>query len=474
MFFKLCSLAALSGVLSVAGNDPPPPKDALAAEQVPTVPTGNHDIDEFNGEHILLTRALMAPKNVADAFGRRIAKHYIAMQLTVANRHPEYQWLITDASIDLQRLIERMRINGACCDRADSLSALLGGKAPNPTVTGADLTVLRGVAEKGQNLDPRNLTLRILQGSGTVAAGLLGITTFGPSFAPSVASFNGPFISAFQRVFPDDTVNQLHRLNDSAYAANILVPKHQARAMVVFIPMSMLLSREEQKKFYDDPYSVYSPCTDLRLLDAMVNGHPIAQLDLAPSITSVEIPAPEAAKFGTDNFRVTGILNGRNLDKATLEISGAPEGLTLKTTGTPTAEQIWFELASPKPLPPNTPITFVLRKPGAAPRSWTATAAWVPQRPTIASGGLTPAAVAQGEKKTIDITGTGFLPGSTLEVDDRRGLTIGDVNYVSTTKLQVEISVDGDAAVGSRKLAVRTVGGVSGQVTLSITEKPKQ
>lgn len=463
MFSKIMLVAAVTlQLLSGFGGAEP-----TNGENGKTVPAGNAAIDKYNEDNIKVTRSLMSPKNVSDAFGRRIGKRYIALQITVANRNAEYQWLITDASVDMARIIGYM--GKSCAQRAQSLIELTA-KSANPTLTGADLTVLRGVAEKGQNYDPRNLSVRVLQGTGTIAAGLLGVTMFGPAFAPSVAAFNGPLITAVQRIFPDETINQMNRLNDSAYGANLLVPKQQSKVMVVFIPVATLLNSDEQKKFYADPNSVYSGCTDLRLLNATVNGHPIAQLDLTPSITNVEISATEAAKFGTDNFKVAGVLNGRNLDKATLELSGAPDGLTIKTTGTPSSEQIAFELASAKPLRPNLPVTLVLRKPDFPVRTWSISASWVPQRPTIASAGIAPASIKQGEKKTIEISGSGFLPDAQLDVE-KQGLTVGDVAYVSTSKLRVDIAVADSATAGSREISVRTVGGDSGKAALTIAAK---
>lgn len=64
-----------------------------------------------------------------------------------------------------------------------------------------DLKLLRGVAEKGYAMDPRNLTIRLLKGAGTIAGGIIGVATFGPAYAPSVAAFNGPFITAAERTF---------------------------------------------------------------------------------------------------------------------------------------------------------------------------------------------------------------------------------------------------------------------------------
>jgi hypothetical protein len=264
---------------------------AKAAAKVPSgpdqptapskLPDGNQAVDDMNGQYIKVWRAIMAPKNVADAFGRRIAKRYIAVQVSIANRNKDYQWLIQDASIDLRPLLLAANTRGAACEGqiASILDSLTKGF--DPKVSSADLTVLRGVAEKGQALDPRNVALRVLTGAGVIGAGLIGVTTFGPSFAPAVAAFNGPLISAFKEVFPDYTVEQLNRLNDSAYLANTIVGKQQAKVLVMFVPQSYFLTKSEQKDFYNNPEKVYG-CVDVRLLAANVDGNFVAAVSGTP------------------------------------------------------------------------------------------------------------------------------------------------------------------------------------------------
>jgi hypothetical protein len=321
-------------------------------------------------------------------------------------------------------------------------------------------------------MDPRNLTFRLLQGSGTIAAGLLGVTTFGSSFAPAVAVFNGPLLTAYQATFPDQTVNQLNRLNDSTYTANTIVPKQQAKVLVVFIPMAMLLTKEQQKRYYSDPNSVFSnPCTDLRLLDASVNGHFVTQLDVSPVITSVSITADEAAKFATDNFKVAGVIAGRFLDSAALTLTGAPAGLTIALSGTATTDRMNFELASVKPIPPNTPVTVTVIKTGLSPSNFTITTAYAAARPTIAASGLAPASITQGDSKTVVISGTGFTPQSRISFTESKGLTVGDPEYGSTSKLSVSIGVAADAVEGPREFVIETLGGTTGKSTLTITKK---
>jgi len=202
----------------------------------------NTAVDAKNKDYIRLWRSIMAPKDVADAFGHRIATHYIAMQITIANRNKDYQWLIQKAAIDVGRLVKYQQGRKECAANTALLFSALEAEAQskNPAgdymqVSSADLTVLRGTAEKGQSLDPRNLAVRSLTGAGVIAAGLIGVTSFGHSYAPAVAAFNGPFLTAVQQIFPDYTVGQMNRLNDSAFLTNTVVGKQQARVVVILV-----------------------------------------------------------------------------------------------------------------------------------------------------------------------------------------------------------------------------------------------
>ena len=437
-------------------------------------PAKNKDVDKFNADYLLLARTLMSPKSVSDAFGKRIGKRYIALQITVVNRNPDYQWLISDGAVNLGKLLAYMNVNSACRDRAQSLMMLtqqVSTSAGNTTLTSSDLTVLRGVAEKGQLLDSRNFALRSLRGSGTIAAGLLGVTTFGPAFAPAVAAFNGPLISAYETIFPDQTVNQINRLNDSAYAANTVVGKQQARVLVVFIPASHLLDKTEEKKFFKDPNSVYSGCVDLRLLDAAVDGHFITKLDVSPSITSVSIAPAESAKFASDNFKVAGVIVGQFLDGAALSLVSPPPGLSISMSGEASETRIHFELASLEPLAPNSIVSIQAKKDNLPATTFSLPANFSPSRPAIAAGGVKESKIKQGESKRVIITGSGFLPGATLDFADRKGLGLGDLTYISNSELRVDIRADLTAAEGPREFVVRTVGGASGIASITVEKK---
>jgi hypothetical protein len=105
-------------------------------------------------------RLFMAPKNTSDDFGYRLGRRFFVYQVTIENQSTDHQFLLHDVSIDLSTLF----------------SAQPGTYLY--TASSQDLTLLRGIPEKGQDLDKRNLTLHILQGVGSVAGAVSGLTSF--------------------------------------------------------------------------------------------------------------------------------------------------------------------------------------------------------------------------------------------------------------------------------------------------------
>ena len=447
----------------------------------------NAAVDKMNGDYIRLWRSIMAPKDVADAFGHRIASHYIAMQITIANRNKDYQWLIQNAAVDVRRLLTQETERTGCEQNAKLLLQALereftqgNGQAVSPLmkppapvndatrVSSADLTVLRGVAEKGQSLDPRNLAVRSLTGVGVIAAGLTGVMRLGHSYAPGVAAFNGPFLTAVQEVLPDYTVNQLNRLNDSAFLANTVVGKQQAKVIVIFIPQSDLLTSNQQKAYYKNPESVYG-CPDLRMLEANVDGNFIANVTGAPIATGVNIDSSEASKFQQDNFSVRGSVIGNFFANATIDLVSPPKGLSIKLDGAPTDTAINFILSGVTPIPSNTVVEFAIKGAAGDPTHVTYRVNYTAVKPALTS--MNPATVKAGESTSMTVTGSHFLPeGMTVVLDPSEGITVGPLQFTSSTEIKFDLTAASAAAAGTRSLRLSGPTGLSDtSLTLTVT-----
>jgi hypothetical protein len=268
-----------------------------------------------NNSLIRVHRLLMAPKNASDDFGYRLGKRFIVYQVTISNDSRDFQFLIHDVSLDLSPLF--LEPAGTYKFAASS----------------QDLTLLRGIPEKGQDLDPRNLTLHVLQGIGSVAGGISGLTSFSDTMGSSVAVFNGPFLQSFTAIAPDHTGTQLNRLSDSAYITNTLIDKQRAKTIALFIPEATLLSRADRKQYWDDPY-VFLQQINLNKADVCVDGAFITTLSsptLTAAVLTPKVPATSLAPGGAATLAV----QGTNLTAGDTQVFGLGTPISLSSaTGT--------------------------------------------------------------------------------------------------------------------------------------------
>ena len=244
--------------------------------------------------NIRVRRSVMSPKEASDAFGRRLGRHYIIYQVTVENRSGDYQYMLHNVSVDL--------------------SALVGAKQGSYewSFSTQELSMLRGVPEKGQDYDPRNISLHILRGVGTVAGGVSGLTaaSIQDVFAGAVAGYNGPFLSSFLDIFPDHTATQLNRLSDSAFTANSIVAKRAAKVFAIFVPSDLLLTNGEALEYWRHPLNLMSDKEhDFRRADVCVDGTFITEVSTT-DLASVEFADQTLAVPGAS---VDLLVRGSNL-----------------------------------------------------------------------------------------------------------------------------------------------------------------
>jgi hypothetical protein len=247
----------------------------------------------FNSALIRVHRVVMPPQIASDDFGYRLGRRFVVYQVTVENGSKDMQFMLQDVTVDFSHVF---------------------GQNPGMysyNASGQDLSLLRGVPEKGEDLDPRNLLLHVLQGIGSVAGAVSGLTSVSAVMGPSVAVFNGSFLQGYTTIAPDHTSTQLNRLSDSAFIANTIVDKQRAKTIAMFIPADEVLSRDEQNDFRNDPHA-FVGFEDLPGIltraDVCVDGTFIQPVNLAaPTLTSAVLPnsPPPAGNLDT-TIQVTG------------------------------------------------------------------------------------------------------------------------------------------------------------------------
>ncbi|MDX6576335.1 MAG: hypothetical protein QOE96_2288 [Blastocatellia bacterium] len=415
-----------------------------------------------NQDEVHVFVSVMDPRIVSDTFGKRIAERFVGIQVTIANHNKDYQYLINDVSLDLNKVFPSVAAR-----KSHGLYY----------TSSAELSLLRGVAEKGQGQDTRNKTLRLFRGIGTIAAGLIGVTNFGISYPKSVAIFNGPVISAFSEAFPDYTINQMNRLNDSAYQANTLIPQKHSKVIVAFIPLGIFLDTTQQKNFYKDPTSVYAEfgkcsgtgCVDFRLVEAYIDGDYITQVsNMPPTVTTAVFDATEQQKFDDAKPIVKGFITGRFLTGSAISLlNPEPKGLSIELDGAPTADRINFIIKSDKPVPPGTPLDFEITNAQGVQR-YRKDLLYMPDPPTLTAIAANSGKV--GTPVTVTLTGTNFIPGpGNTRVEISGGdVEVSDPVDVRGTSLKVTFRIGANAATTPRQVTVINANSESAPVTFTI------
>lgn len=466
LLLVLLSASAKAQMTPVPAASPTPEPTATETPEPPPSKCTDHDQEKC----IQVRIGVMAPRIVSDTFGRRIAKNFIAIQVTIGNHDREFQYLINDVSLFLRK------------DIFTPVPFFEDPERKGFYFSSAELSLLRGVAEKGQGQDTRNKTLRFFRGIGTIAAGMIGVASFGPSYSESVAVFNGPIISAFSEAFPDYTINQVNRLNDSAYSANTLVPAKHSKVIVAFLPQAIFLNKQQRKIFWDDPTALYPnpdgsctskflPCVDFRQVDAFIDGDFITEVsDMPPVVNSVQFLDSEVQKFENEKPVVKGFVLGRFLTETLVDLENVPEGLSLTKDGEPTGDRINFIIKSTKPIPPDTKLNFVVSSNRGTSRI-SKELRYMPDAPTLTN--IDPATGKQNTSVTVTLTGTNFIPGPgrTRVLISGTGVTVSEPVNVVGTSLKVTLTISETAPIGARQVSVVNDNSQSQSKTFTITAK---
>ena len=415
---------------------------------------------------VYIARTVMDPQTVADDFGKRISDQFLAIQATISNQSRDFDFILHDAGPDLTLVFSGQLGGNATADLYDFSSQ--------------ELELLRGVAERGRISDPRNLVLRILRWVGAVAGGVTGVTSFGPSFSPAVAAFNGPLLTAYTEALPDNTVQQFNRLNDSAYSTNIVIPKLQSKVIVLFAPLRLFLNEAQQEIFRSEPSRLRKLTgdngIDLRKLDVYFAGSMVVDvIDVDPIVNSVQIESAAAAAFEAERATGEAAVLGRFLSGATVVLAdGAPVDMSVEIRAGATDSNIPILLSAANPLRVGTEIPIaVLKRSGA--QTATATLRYQPRQPRIER------IVVESENLATLAQGGGILEasltGSNLDVGELSisggpdDLIIEDAGERTEASRGVRITAPSAVTAGTLiTITVTTVNDLADSVELSLPE----
>jgi hypothetical protein len=299
----------------VGGSAYTTPSTCLVTEKGPA---NGASID--HPELIGVTRSLLAPKEASDQFGYRLGKRYIIYQVSITDFSKDYQYVVHDITVNLKDVLIKQGSWQLYTDPSDKNET--AGLASSRR-----LDLLRGIPEKGQDLDPRNLTFHILTGVGSVAGGVSGLTAFSDVMGSAVSVFNGAFLQAFVGISPDHTGTQLNRLSDEAFSSNSLVDKLHTKDFAIFIPQALVLKSKNQGRFWSKTRDLLDEIP-LDLVDVCVDGSLVTEVSITPpptfsvtdssisaaAVVSIQDSASDAVVYYTDDGN-TPTSNSNKYDK---------------------------------------------------------------------------------------------------------------------------------------------------------------
>ncbi|MGO9444256.1 MAG: hypothetical protein ACLPXB_05680 [Thiobacillaceae bacterium] len=397
-----------AGVQSTPG---PSPTGEAGGSVSNTPSTCGNNAAATDNALIRVHRVLMAPKNASDDFGYRLGRRYLIYQVTISNDNKDYQYLLHDVTVDLTPFFAP--------PPRDSTTKL----EPDYrfSASSQDLTLLRGIPEKGQDLDRRNLILHVLTGIGSVAGAVSGLTAFSDVMGSSVAVFNGSFLQGYSGIAPDHTGTQLNRLSDSAYIANTLVDKQRAKTIAIFIPEALIMSRSQQKDYWKDPQAfLANKQTAYNQADVCVDGAFITTVASLTLTKAVLVPKPVTATIAASG-PATLIVQGTNLATTDTQVIGLGTAVTLtKSNGTTGTVDVT--------LPANYTSGMTVHLASAAnPSIVSSTIATSTMSKLVVTKATLPRGSAANAQATLTITGTGLVSGDTQVVVGSTTTTLTNV-----------------------------------------------
>ena len=188
--------------------------------------------------------SVMQWKETKDVFGRRVANDYVALQVNLRNLNTKNEFLVHDIQIAVDTGLTPYQFGRFEATR--------------------DKQIVRGVVQRGQSEDRRNLIINSLTAAGAILSPVsAAIADKGGQIAAGVSIFEGPFLVGAGNVFPDHTLEYLNNLNDFGFSPSstnkTVVPVQGSVPLVTFLaekPLEQLpfvrCGHEHSGKYRDD------------------------------------------------------------------------------------------------------------------------------------------------------------------------------------------------------------------------------
>ncbi|HKV39074.1 MAG TPA: hypothetical protein VJX67_07670 [Blastocatellia bacterium] len=212
----------------------------------------------FNApDDVSCSQSIMSYKEASDILGRRIATRYVVVQVVVRNLSKDFDFILHDVQVAAPQGHFR---------------------------AGRERVLARGVGEKGQELNRRNL---IMNGLDTLSVTGQGASEFASADFNLGVKMLGILLPPLKKWFPDDTADQLRRFDEMAFSSSsaykIVVPTRGSVPFVTFIPQEAFdtsPTKWNHQKFIDEA----------NLMSVVVAGAHVQEVGAKPVVNSMTCP----------------------------------------------------------------------------------------------------------------------------------------------------------------------------------------
>ncbi|MEK6334688.1 MAG: hypothetical protein AABM67_07045 [Acidobacteriota bacterium] len=220
--------------------------------------------------------AVLIPQDdVRRIFGKEIANHYAVIEVNVGNKSPDAALIIHGVFIDYTG----WGLSGTGGQAPPATAANSGNPFANfqsstnsGHVASEEYRIVRDQAQNASLFSGRSWTMRAL----TLAANIAGAYPFGLSKVEVryFSAFSGVLVPGIEKLWPDDTSQQLLRISDYGYRTNKVIPKESAEIVVCFFPIDRFLTPGFRTLFLRSPALFFAPLQMLvdRKLGKSVDG----------------------------------------------------------------------------------------------------------------------------------------------------------------------------------------------------------
>lgn len=164
---------------------------------------------------ILCSESILTWNEASDVVGRRVANTFIVIQVVIRNLDPDHEFLLQD----VEALLNTGRFYST-----------------------HDHDVVRGVAEMGQEMSPRNIAVNTATAIGTSVGAAYAVLSVNAKVGLNI--WTAGVVPGLQTIWPDNTVRQVARIDNLSFApggSSMVIPKNSAIGILAFLPQKQFL-----------------------------------------------------------------------------------------------------------------------------------------------------------------------------------------------------------------------------------------